>query len=119
MDMTIYNIALCQRFNERIHGFDTETSTPELKGHYLCLFPFDIFDPEQFSAAKSLGEHYCATIEIIHPHFLEPGDEVVAIYKTIWLRIFQRRCRKWILNRRYSRSSRLFYDLMRREYTCC
>jgi len=109
--MNHYEIALCQRFSDQLHGFDIQTSSPELRGHYLCLYPFDVMDPEQFAAAKTLSDYYRATIEIIVPHMLYPGNEMVAIYKTVWLRIFQKRCRKWILNRRYARSSRMFYDL--------
>jgi len=116
--MTLYEIALCQRFNERIHGFDIQTSSPELRNHYLCLFPFDIQNPEELSAAKSLSKYYYATIEIILPHILYPGNEMVAIYKTFWFRIFQRKCRKWVSSRKYARSSRLFYDIMKREYRC-
>ena len=114
--MSYYEIALCQRFNETVHGFDIQTSSPEIYHHYLCLFPFDFMDPEQFSTARSLGEYCRGTIEIIFPVMLSPGNEMVAIYKTFWLRIFQRKCRKWILNRKYARSSRLFKDLIRREY---
>ncbi len=115
----MYEIALCQRFDKNIHGFDSYTSSPDLREHYLCIYTFDIFERDQYDAAKCLGYYYRATIEIILPHILYPGNEMVAIYKTFWLRIFQRLCRKWVLNRKYARSSRLFYDLIRREYTSC
>jgi len=109
-----YEIGFCQRFNEEIHGFNS-TNSPEIRNHYLCLFTFDIMNEEQFLSVQSLSPYCRATIEIVETFMLYPGNEMVAIYKTFWFRIFQRICRKWILNRRYARSSRLMYHLLYRE----
>ena len=36
--MSRYEIGLCQKFNPTIHGFDLNTSSPEIKDHYICLY---------------------------------------------------------------------------------
>ena len=115
LKMSRYEVGVCQRFNESIHGYD-ETSSPSVKTHYICLFIFD-FTEALYRSAKALTSYYNATIEIIETDILYPGNETIAIYKTFWLRIFQRRCRKWVENRRYARSCRLFTYLLNREYT--
>jgi hypothetical protein len=113
--MSRYELGLCQQFNKDIHGFIPETSSPEIKEHYIChyTFPFSNTFTDYIAFAKCYG----ATIEIVEPLWLHPGNEMVAIYKTFWLRIFQRVCRRWVAQRRYSRSSRLYAFLLKREYT--
>jgi hypothetical protein len=39
-------------------------------------------------------------LEIVELVTLEPGDECVCIIKTLWLRIFQRRIKRWIHNKK-------------------
>ena len=39
-------------------------------------------------------------LEIVDLVTLEPGDECVCIIKTFWLRIFQRRIKRWIQNKK-------------------
>ena len=39
-------------------------------------------------------------LEIVDLVTLEPGDECVCIIKTFWLRIFQRRIKRWIRNKK-------------------
>ena len=112
--MSRYELGLCQQFNERIHGFNENTSSPEVKTHYICMFAF--FNPQKFSDYLDFAKHYCTTIEIVETMMLSPGNEMVAIYKTFWLRIFQRVCRKWVRQRRFARSSRLYSLLLKREY---
>jgi len=118
--MSRYEIGLCQKFNTSVHGFDEHSSSPEIKHHYICLYTFD-FDlstrsNELFETSMILSKFYNATIEIIEPLTLYPGEEMVAIYKTFWLRIFQRICRKWLIQRRFSRSTKLYEFLLKREY---
>jgi hypothetical protein len=113
--MSRYELGLCQKFNWKLHGFNPVTSSPEIKGHYIChyTFPFSHTFTDDIAFAKCHG----ATVEIVEPVWLSPGNEMVAIYKTFWLRIFQRMCRKWVSSRRYARSSRIFAYLLKREYT--
>jgi hypothetical protein len=40
-------------------------------------------------------------LEIVELVTLEPGDECVCIIKTFWLRIFQRRIKRWIRNKQH------------------
>ena len=112
--MSRYELGLCQRFNAAIHGFNPVTSSPELKEHYICFYTFPFLDTfkEDIAFAKSNG----ATVEIVETIWLSPGNEMVAIYKTFWLRIFQRLCRKRVRERRFARSSRLYSLLLKREY---
>ena len=113
--MSLYELGLCQKFNSRIHGFNENTSSPEIKEHYIChyTFPYSNALEDYLAFAKCYG----ATIEIVETIWLEPGNEMVAIYKTFWLRIFQRMCRKWVRERKFARSSRLYSLLLKREYT--
>jgi hypothetical protein len=112
--MSLYELGLCQKFNREIHGFNENTSSPEIKEHYICLYTFPYKDTlkDYIAFAKCYG----ATVEIVETMWLYPGNEMVAIYKTFWLRIFQRLCRKWVRQRRYARSSRLYSFLLKREY---
>lgn len=112
--MSRYELGLCQKFNREIHGFDPETSSPELPSHYICYYTFPYKDTlkDYIAFAKCYG----ATVEIVETLMLYPGNEMVAIYKTFWLRIFQRICRKWVRGRKFARSSRLSSLLLKREY---
>jgi hypothetical protein len=112
--MSRYELGICQIFNAEIHGFNENTSSPEVHGHYICLFTF--FDPQKFLDYMDFAYHYRSTVEIVETFMLQPGNEMVAIYKTFWLRIFQRVCRKWVIQRRFARSSRLYSLLLKREY---
>ena len=111
-----YELGLCQRFNSKIHGFDPNTSSPNIKDHYICLITVESSFSGLYYTAMYMAIRYCATIEIVETHVLVPGNEMVAIYKTFWLRIFQRLVRKWLVNRRYARSAQLYTYLMKREY---
>ena len=113
--MSRYELGLCQKFNREIHGFNENTSSPDLHDHYLCLytFPYSKTLKDYIAFAKCYG----AAVEIVETIDLYPGNEMVGIYKTFWLRIFQRMSRKWVANRRYARSTQLFTYLLKREYT--
>ena len=113
--MSRYELALCQRFNPETHGFNENTSSPEIKEHYVCLYTFPYKDTlkDYINFAKCYG----ATVEIVEPIWLSPGNEMVAIYKTFWLRILQRKVRRWLKIARTIRTNRIYHMLMRREYT--
>ncbi len=82
----------------------------------MCLITIESSFSTIYYTALHLAGRYNARIEIVETHLLVPGNEMVAIYKTFWLRIFQRLCRKWLVNRRYARSVQLYTYLMKREY---
>jgi len=140
-----YELAFCVFFNASIHGKDQDSS-PDIDSHYLILHSLDMdvfYHSQEFSTfmhmINSWRRHYaqwhirlnkhpvirnykCAVVkknyislEIIQHIELE-GGENVAIYKTFWLRIFQRVCRRWLIQQRFSRSSRLYSFLLKREY---
>jgi hypothetical protein len=113
--MSRYELGMCQKFNQEIHGFNDNTSSPEIKDHYICIYTFSF--KNTFKDYINFAKCYGATVEIVEIVWLYPGDEMVGIYKTFWFRIFQRMCRKWVFNRRYARSTRIFTDLLKREYT--
>ena len=82
----------------------------------MCLITIESSFSYTYCVARHLAIRYNARIEIVETHVLFPGNEMVAIYKTFWLRIFQRLVRKWLVNRRYARSVQLYSYLMKREY---
>ena len=112
--MSRYELGLCQKFNKEIHGFNENTSSPEVDEHYICLYTFSF--KNTFKDYINFAKCYGATIEIVETQMLYPGDETIAIYKTFWLRIFQRICKRWLVQRRFSRSTRLYSFLLKREY---
>jgi hypothetical protein len=118
-----YELAFCVFFNAHIHGKD-ENSSPNIDSHYLILYSLNtetFYHSQEFSEFMFLinasRRHYaryiqlnehpiirnykCAAVkknyislEIIQHVELEGGGEHVAIYKTFWLRIFQRKWKK-------------------------
>ena len=113
--MSRYELGMCQKFNERLHGFDENTSSPDLKDHYICHYTFPFSNTLTDYIAFAIC--YRATVEIVEPVWLYPGNEMVAIYKTFWLRILQRKVRMWLKIARTIRTNRIYHMLMRREYT--
>jgi hypothetical protein len=112
--MSRYELGMCQKFNREIHGFDPNTSSPDLTEHYICIYTFSF--KNTFKDYINFAKCYGATVEIVEIIWLTPGDEMVGIYKTFWFRIFQRMCRRWLTQRRFSRSTRLYSFLLKREY---
>ena len=117
-----YRVALCQHFTREIHGFDCESS-PNINNHYLCVYIINQNEPADVDFAIQVleNQHHhnnnhnnnnntetlpqqenqcnklsCLTLEIIEVEILTPGNEAIAIYKTFWLRIFQKKYRRWL-----------------------
>ena len=106
MNRPKYIYATCQKFSPLIHGFDNNSSK-NIDGYYMVMDTIMCF--QSLIRAKYLvsnqnsyyyysGVNSKVSIELIEPVFMEEGGEIVAIIKTIWLRIFQRTCRKKILS---------------------
>ncbi len=114
--MSRYELGLCQKFNEEIHGFDKNTSSPEIKEHYICHYTF-IFFSDTFKDYINFAKCYGATVEIVETIWLYPGNEMVAIYKTFWLRILQRKVRRWLKVKHHIQTKRIYKMLMTSEYT--
>lgn len=113
--MSRYELGLCQKFNQEIHGFNENTSSPEINEHYICYYTFLFTDT--FKDYIAFAKCYGATVEIVEPIWLSPGNEMVAIYKTFWLRILQRKVRRWLKIARTIRTNQIYRMLIRREYT--
>ena len=113
--MSRYELGMCHKFNERLHGFNENTSSPDLKDHYICYYTFPFSNTLTDYIAFAIC--YRATVEIVEPVWLYPGNEMVAIYKTFWLRILQRKVRRWLKIARTLRTNKIYQMLMRREYT--
>ena len=113
--MSRYELGLCQKFNEEMHGFNENTSSPEIKEHYICHYTF-LFS-NTLTDYIAFAKCYRATIEIVEPIWLYPGGEMVAIYKTFWLRILQKKIRRWLKLKHYIQTNMIYKMLMTREYT--
>jgi hypothetical protein len=118
-----YELAFCVFFNPSIHGKD-EDSSPDIDSHFLILHSIDMdvfYHSQEFSEFMQMinvsRRHYARwhirlnkhpvirnykyavvkknyiSLEIIQ-HVEMDGGEHVAIYKTFWLRIFQRKWKK-------------------------
>jgi len=130
-----YKLGLCQRFTKNIHGFNEESS-PTIYDHYLCVYLFQYHLDEDMRFAINVAETSLTqykrrptylkkiqkiTIEIIETDVLEPGNETVAIYKTFWLRIFQRKFRKWLALKKtiitVVKTNQIHKMLFNREFT--
>jgi hypothetical protein len=129
-----YQLAICQKYVANIHGY-TDESSPQIYDHYLCLYIVNVFTLDEFSfainvATKSHNQYLRnptqrkkktrITIEIVETDVIQPGNETVAIYKTFWLRIFQRKVRKWIELKQKVKalveSNQIYKMIMTREY---
>jgi hypothetical protein len=118
--MSRYDIGVCQRFSAEVHGIDLNTSSPGIENHYLCLIVLSSVsecDHVRFITDLTKGTMTPCSIEIIQTYILEPGSETVAIYKTFWLRILQKKVRRWLKLARTIRTNQIYRILMRREYT--
>lgn len=88
--LTKFNIVLCERFNESIHGPADECE--DLKNHYLTYVRFkelniDIINEFKEEAPSSLN------LEIVQVIYL-PSNHCVSIIKTFWLKIIQKKWKK-------------------------
>jgi len=118
--MSRYDIGVCQRFSAEVHGFDLNTSSPGIENHYLCLIVLTSVsecDHVSFITELTKGTTTPCSIEIIQTYILEPGSETVAIYKTFWLRILQKKVRRWLKIKQSIQSNRIYRMLIQREYT--
>ena len=123
--MSSFQIAICELFNRRIHGYIHGQSTPGIDAHILVR---TTFTPEEFMSNECddvieimrleydtypveykyhplvrnylniVNDSRYYKIDIIQIIELS-GGECIAIVKTYLLKILQRRWRKWMNNR--------------------
>lgn len=129
-----YQLAICQKYVANIHGY-TDESSPQIYDHYLCLYIVNVLHSMSFRLQSTLRPNLIIniseirhrgrrktriTIEIVETDVIQPGNETVAIYKTFWLRIFQRKVRKWIELKQKVKalveSNQIYKMIMTREY---
>jgi len=118
----VFNLVLCELFNTKIHGIDSQ-SDKNIIGHYLLCEKIDLLRENHNEYIEDLIELYNMKYENIlqnykyykHPTirnyeaiignenyikqeigecFYLSGDECVVILKTFWLKIIQRKWRK-------------------------
>lgn len=120
--MSRYDIGLCQRFSTLIHGYNPETSSPNIQNHYLCLVILKSdseFSHIRFITELTKSSPTPCSLEIVETDVLYPGGEMVAIYKTFWLRILQKKVRRWLKVKRAIQTNHIIQMLILREYTGC
>lgn len=103
-----YNLAICEFFNCNMHGLN-EFSSSNIEQHYLVnviindlnaeFYNFEYKNHIEFMTRsyqkrneKIMFEFNLDIIEMIELL----GKEQVAILKTCWLKIFQRKCKKYL-----------------------
>ena len=81
----MYSLATTERFNTLQHG-KTNDSTPFIDNHYLIheIIDCDAFMQQQYDSNE------VDIVEIVEL----PGLEHVAIFKTVWLKLMQRKFRR-------------------------
>jgi hypothetical protein len=98
-----YALALCELFQPAVHGFDAHSS-PDIHGHYFVYELLDLtefYNVEEFAAVQEMlaqqqqqQQQRPMQLEIVEYKILMPGGEMVALIKTYWLRLVQRRWKK-------------------------
>ena len=141
-----YQLAIPELFHPYFHGGSTicnQTFRHYLYGSYLCaylltdedakdddLYPTDNSGPWGLSKARrwpdvahpfirnyrEVAKKY--TVDIVELVYIEDTEHLLCIPKTFWLRIFQRKCRKWYKSLQVRiRESKNPKALLRRQLT--
>ena len=86
ISLTKYNLVVCERYNTTLHGISTE----EMNYHYLIHMRLKniVFDDIQYMIINNLNRNKLEIAECI----TLPSLHCIAILKTFWLKIIQR---KW------------------------
>lgn len=110
-------LGICERYTPSLHG----PCHPRVARHFLFMYDVPLADFYDNSCAEFIATYPCAhskcpTIEIAQTVTMEPGGECVAIIKTFWIRLVQRRWKRIFAERR-QRLARLLkpYGLLKRE----
>ena len=134
---TRFNIVLCELYNEKIHGIPQLISN--VKNHYIVVYRFKTLNiPLITEISYDIKNEYCYMENdshnvfnnykyiISHPNYMKPEiaeciyletDEFVAIIKTFWIKIIQRKWkniykeRQRILKKRCNYASIMYMQL--------
>ena len=127
-------LGICELYNKFLHG----PCEPPAEGHFLFMFNIslsDLYDggyTDLMSAYPRPIRQYSGNVraywdivgrprmypmlEIVQTVMLEPGGECVAIIKTFWIRLVQRRWKRVFAERRRRLAQLLKpYGLLKRE----
>ena len=127
-------LGICELYNAFLHG----PCRPHVSGHFLFMWDIPLSDLYDGSCADMITAYphpirqYSGNvrayldivnrpnmypmIEIVQTVTLEPGGECVAIIKTFWIRLVQRRWKRIFAERRRRLASLLKpYGLLKRE----
>jgi hypothetical protein len=126
-------LGICELYNTFLHG----PCHPHVAGHFLFMWEIplsDLYDNRcaEFIATYPRTGRYSGNVrsywdivnrpnmypllEIVQPVVLEPGGECVAIIKTFWIRLVQRRWKRIFAGRRRRLAQLLKpYGLLKRE----
>jgi hypothetical protein len=121
-------LGICEHYNASLHG----PCHPHVAQHFLFMYDVPLSEFYDNSCAEFIATYphthahanndnfaKCAkrpTIEIAQPVVLEPGGECVAIIKTFWIRLIQRRWKRVFAERRRRLAQLLKpYGLLKRE----
>ena len=110
-------LGICESHNSFLHG----PCYPHVTGHYL--FTYDIplsefYDNScaEFIASCSYANVQPPRLEIVRTVLMEPNGECVAVIKTFWIRLVQRRWKRIFAERRRLLARLLKpYGLLKRE----
>jgi hypothetical protein len=90
-----YKIVLCDLFNSDIYGFD-ENSDKNIKEHYIVIHSYVYYHPKTIK--KDIKFYSKQLDKNLQPEIAEciilNGEETIAILKTFWIKIIQRKWKK-------------------------
>jgi hypothetical protein len=132
--MNQYQLGICELYNKYLHG----PCEPHVEGHFLFMFHISLSElhddgyTDLLSAYPRPIRQYSGNVraywdivsrhnlypmfEIVQTVTLEPGGECVAIIKTFWIRLVQRRWKRIFAERRRRLAQLLKpYGLLKRE----
>lgn len=124
--MTKYSLTICELFNKTVHG-KTENSANDIETHLMVYTTIDLEDfynmnyyddlchikkcykllkknnniseSTLFPNYYNLVMHFVSNLEIVQQIEL-PTQEHIAIIKTFWLKLFQRKVKRYIKNKK-------------------
>jgi hypothetical protein len=90
-----YKIVLCDLFDSDIYGID-ENSDKNIEKHYIVIHSYAYYNPKFIK--KDIKFYSKQLDKILQPEIAEciilSGEETVAILKTFWIKIIQRKWKK-------------------------
>ena len=90
-----YKIVICELFDSNIYGID-ENSDKNIEKHYIVIHSYRYYNPKVIK--KDINFYSKQLDKILQPEIAEciilSGEETIAILKTFWIKIIQRKWKK-------------------------